>query len=417
MNRDPETELEIEKRHRVVVIFEHFGPYHVARCRGASEFLDVQPVELFGRCETYAWSELKGELDIKRKTLFENREPASVSKRELSTALCATLQRLAPDAVAVHGWSLPGAIATIKWCYRNRVPAVVMSESRYADAPRSFAKEFVKRCILDHVSAGLVGAKSHAEYLISLGMNEKAISKGYDAVDNSFFSTGARAARESAETLRNQLGLPEKYFFASGRFVEKKNFARLIEAYAMYRERFAELDQNTLGERQPWELVIAGDGPLRNQLKSLATGSGAGDSITFPGFIQYKRLPAYYGLASAFMHVSTVEQWGLVVNEAAAAGLPLGVSTSTGCADSLVVPDRNGWTCSAINVNDICSVMLNLSSATDQQRAEMGAASARIVDGYGPQEFGAGLSAATRYSIENVRQAGQISRLVLSSML
>ena len=62
-----------------------------------------------------------------------------------------------------------------------------------------------------------------------------------------------------------------------------------------------------------------------------------------PGFKQYHDLPAYYGLAGAFVHTSTVEQWGLVVNEAMAAGLPVLVSRNCGCAADLVQDGVNGF--------------------------------------------------------------------------
>ena len=67
---------------------------------------------------------------------------------------------------------------------------------------------------------------------------------------------------------------------------------------------------------------------------------GLDNDVIFPGFIQYDELPAYYGLAKAFIHASTVEQWGLVVNEALAAGLPVLVSERCGCAPDLVREGR-----------------------------------------------------------------------------
>ena len=45
-----------------------------------------------------------------------------------------------------------------------------------------------------------------------------------------------------------------------------------------------------------------------------------------PGFKQYDDWPVYYALATAFVHASTTEQWGLVVSEAIASGLPVIVS-------------------------------------------------------------------------------------------
>ena len=42
------------------------------------------------------------------------------------------------------------------------------------------------------------------------------------------------------------------------------------------------------------------------------------DLVHFEGFKQYDELPIYFGLTNAFIHASTTEQWGLVVDEAMA---------------------------------------------------------------------------------------------------
>ena len=79
-----------------------------------------------------------------------------------------------------------------------------------------------------------------------------------------------------------------------------------------------------------------------------------------PGFKQYDELPIYYGLAGAFIHASTTEQWGLVVNEAMAAGLPVIVSERCGCAPDLVENGRNGFTFDPYDVDALTHLMLKM---------------------------------------------------------
>jgi 1,2-diacylglycerol 3-alpha-glucosyltransferase len=80
--------------------------------------------------------------------------------------------------------------------------------------------------------------------------------------------------------------------------------------------------------------------------------------VLLPGFKQYSELPVYYGLASAFVHASTSEPWGLVVNEAMASGLPVLVSNQCGCAPDLVREDRNGFTFDPCSVQQLTELML-----------------------------------------------------------
>ena len=82
--------------------------------------------------------------------------------------------------------------------------------------------------------------------------------------------------------------------------------------------------------RNPWDLVICGSGRLEEKLKQ---ASSKLPDVHFLGYKQAEELSSYYGLARTFIHASShFEQWGLVVNEAMAAGLPVLVSRVCGCA-------------------------------------------------------------------------------------
>src|SRR3954463_16504808 len=93
-------------------------------------------------------------------------------------------------------------------------------------------------------------------------MMHDRIFKGYDVVDNEYFSGKAEELRSQESEVRQKYRLPETYFLASARFVEKKNLSKLIEAYAEYR-RASEMTGYV-----PWDLVLLGDGPLREALNS-----------------------------------------------------------------------------------------------------------------------------------------------------
>lgn len=100
------------------------------------------------------------------------------------------------------------------------------------------------------------------------------------------------------------------------------------------------------------------------------------------------------GLAEAFVHVPLWEQWGLVVNEAAAAGLPLIVSDNCGATAELLVEGRNGFTCAAADDRSIAAAFLKLFALPERARAELGAASRALVGNWGPDRFATSLAAA-----------------------
>ena len=110
--------------------------------------------------------------------------------------------------------------------------------------------------------------------------------------------------------------------------------------------------------------------------------------VRFPGFVQYDHLPAYYAFASAFVHPALSEPWGLVVNEAAASGLPLLVSRSVGAAGELVRSEENGTLFDPTSDADIARALCWISSMEIGDRWQMGARAAESVSDWSPDRFG-----------------------------
>jgi len=315
-----------------------------------------------------------------------------------------------PDAVAIPGWADAVAYSAIEWCNDHNVPVVVMSETTEWDESRRVWKEWVKRRVLRLCSAGLVGGQPHAEYLSRLGMSRRRIFQGYDAVDNEFFAQQAKEARSQSAEIRKKNALPENYFLASARFVEKKNLLYLVRAYDRYRN-LAEKAKRQKSEI--WDLVLLGDGPLKPEIQKLIAELKLQDFVHLPGFKQYTELPSFYALAKVFVHASTVEQWGLVVNEAMASGLPVLVSDRCGCALDLVKDGVNGFNFDPYNPGQIAEMMFRVSDA-QFPLSDFGAASSRIIADWCPDRFAKGFCQSIESSLRAPRQPmGPLDRLLL----
>ena len=382
---------------KVAVIFHRLGPYHVARLAAAGRQMDLTAVELASQTSEYAWDPVDSGASFQRFTLFPDGDSRAAGSPEVRQRLHAALAAAKPSVVVVPGWSDAGALAALEWSIRNNVPAIVMSESTAWDEPRVAWKEWTKRRLVGLCSAGLAGGTPHAEYLIQLGLPRENISLGYDAVDNNYFAANAAAARANPSAVRRQHGLPENYFLASARFIEKKNLPRLFEAYARYRQIASASHSETL-PAAPWDLVLLGDGPLRPQIERLISDLRLPSSVHLPGFKQYPDLPAYYACARVFIHASTSEQWGLVVNEAMACGLPVLVSNRCGCARDLAQPGVNGFTFDPLSVEQLASFMVKI-SAFNFPLSAFGAASHRLIANWGPERFASGLQSAAECAL------------------
>ena len=399
----------------LAVIFDRIGPYHFARLRALGQAVPTTAIEITALDQTYGWDLVTGAEHFKRVTLFPAPEDSTKLNAEVSRRVRAALDQCRPAAVAVPGWSDPGALSALQWCAERRVPAIVMSDSTEWDHPRVFWKEWIKRRLLRLASAALVAGTPHADYLKRLGMAPDQIFQGYDVVDNDYFAQGAREARQSGAQLREKHGLPENYFLASARFVEKKNLPRLIEAYAKYRDR-ATRHQPGSPATGIWHLVLLGDGPLRADLRNQVAALGLQNQVQMHGFQQYAELPVYYGLARAFVLASTTEQWGLVINEAMASDLPVLVSDRCGCAEDLVKDGVTGFRFDPARPEQLAEIFSRCSEQAGEL-AGMGAEGKRLIGGWGLDCFVRGLTGAASRAVRHPGRPGSVIDKLLIKML
>jgi 1,2-diacylglycerol 3-alpha-glucosyltransferase len=363
----------------------------------------------------YAWDEVgqPKAANLQKISLLRKNERPRKPAVEIAHRLCAALDRKRPDTIFIPGWSDPAALAGLDWALTSNVPVVIMSESTRSDVDRRALKEFLKSCLVRLCSAALVGGSPHAEYMEELGMGADRIFTGYDAVDNDYFARRTAEIRNSEFEIRKQYGLPENYFLASARFLERKNLVTLLAAYAGYRE--------SAGRSQsppPWSLVILGDGPLRPTLNSELSTLNLHSHLLLPGFKQYHELPWYYGLAKAFVHASLSEPWGLVVNEAMASGLPVIVSKQCGCGRDLVHDGENGFRFDAADAHALAKLMLRVSSLSPAELAAMGEKGRKIIAEWSPQNFARQFALAGEAAHKNFsKRASIITSLLLRALI
>lgn len=395
-------------RMKIAILFHRFGPYHVARIRGLAQYAEAHAIELSASTSEYDWAAVEWEAAIPRHTLFREIDSRQAGNRALREEIYGVLDQIQPAAVLINGWSDRAALWALRWCRRRGVPAIAMSESTPHDHRRAGWKEWIKRRIVGLFSGAVVGGRLHQNYLEQLGMSADRITGGYDVIDNDYFTAGAERARAAAAVLRAHHQLPKRYFLASNRFIPKKNLFRLIDAFDAY----------AAAVPAPYHLVLLGDGPLRAEVETRIERSPHRPLIHLPGFRQIEELPVYYGLARAFVHASTSEQWGLVVNEALASGLPVLVSSRCGCAPELVRPGENGYTFDPYRPAELAGYLQELAGDTDKQR-RFAQLSAEIIRDFTPEVFGRNATGLARKLAGAGAPRGMslVDRLVLGFVL
>jgi glycosyltransferase involved in cell wall biosynthesis len=121
-------------------------------------------------------------------------------------------------------------------------------------------------------------------------------------------------------------------FLFAAKMLEMKQPFAILDAY------------EKMGDFPSKALIMAGDGPLLGSLKSRVQARKI-PKVVFPGFINQREMPKYYAISDVFMRpdVWSTGDWGLTVNEAAAAGMALVVTEAVGAGVDLVRDGENGF--------------------------------------------------------------------------
>ncbi|MEB3192035.1 MAG: glycosyltransferase [Snowella sp.] len=368
---------------KIVALTSVSGPYIFARYSAVASqsFHDeITLIEVGSTSITYPWQHPDKKTNYQRLVLSNQPEELQ-SKFKVCKNICNNLAKINPDILVIAGYARLSMLSALLWSLINKKPVVLMSESKEDDEPRIWWKEIVKSWLINKYSSALVGGYPHTKYLIKLGFPEQAIFTGYDVVDNSTFHP------DTIKQLPDPLHKP--FFLAINRFVQKKNLALLLSAYATYQQQ-----QGV----HAWHLVLCGDGERRSELEKQIKQYNLQNFVHLPGFLQQDELLPYFAHAQCFIHASTTEQWGLVVNEAMAAGLPVLVSNRCGCFEDLVIEGVNGFGFDPENQEQLTKLMLKMSSGEVDLEA-IGQAALEHIQQYSPESFAQGLKQAIDYAM------------------
>lgn len=149
-----------------------------------------------------------------------------------------------------------------------------------------------------------------------LGVERDRIEVVYPGVEERF-----RPIEDQAllERVRKRYNLPPRFILGLGTLQPRKNFTRLIEAFADLRFAICDL-----------HLVIAGGkGWLYEEIFATVERLGLEDKVVFTGFVADEHLPALYNLADLFVFPSLYEGFGLPPLEAMACGRPVVTSNAS----------------------------------------------------------------------------------------
>jgi glycosyltransferase involved in cell wall biosynthesis len=135
--------------------------------------------------------------------------------------------------------------------------------------------------------------------------------------------------------------------------------------------------------REKCEFWIAGDGPLRGELEKFPAPPQL--RLRFLGSVPYEKLPKFYAQGGIFVFPTLADEWGVVVNEALAAGLPILGSVYSQAVEELVQDGLNGWTFRPDYPEEMYGALDRAMTAPEEQLDEMRRAGRERIRSLSPQ--------------------------------
>lgn len=234
------------------------------------------------------------------------------------------LSALRPHVVVSSELGLRTVLATMyRWLAPHSRLIVWATISEHSEQGRGRLRELMRGWILRQADAVLVNGESGARYIRRFGVPEACLFRVPYTSDPVEYET---------VPLERAADAPHRLLYV-GQLVERKGLDAFFTALRQWGEEHPE---------RRLEFWLVGDGPLRHQLERLALPDNV--ACRFLGNLPYDELPALYAQADLFVLPTLADEWGLVVNEAMAAGLPVLGSLYSQAVEELVVEEQTGWT-------------------------------------------------------------------------
>jgi glycosyltransferase involved in cell wall biosynthesis len=226
-----------------------------------------------------------------------------------------------PDVIVSSELGVRTIMARIYKILRPSTKLIIWATlSERTEESRGAVRKILRRRLLRGADAVYVNGTSGSRYIRSMGYNGPVTIAPYAADKQTFLDPGTR---ERGGTLR---------LLYTGQLVERKGLYPFLQCLArwccVHRERSVLL--SVVGSGDQLDLLKRVDLPPNLQ-------------IDLKGSMGFEQLPSQYHGADLYVYPTLADEWGLVVNEAMIAGLPVLGSRFSQAVEELVQEGVNGW--------------------------------------------------------------------------
>lgn len=253
---------------------------------------------------------------------------------------------------------------------RTGVPVIPwLCASTHTERNNGFLRENFRKWIVAKAPCVCTNLTEATEYLVKgLGASETKIFQTPYTIDVAQFNMKILSVRERALELKGELGLRGTIYLYVGQTIPRKGLRELVRGVvAVDNELLQDSSFLFVGGRLPDD--------VKNSLMERKV-----HFVEIP-FVQPRDLPQYYALSDVFTFPSLEDEWGIVLNEAAAAGLPIIASKFAAATADLVEDNVNGFVIDPCDPGQVAAAIGKVVAKSREGLARLGNASFRRAQG------------------------------------
>lgn len=233
------------------------------------------------------------------------------------------LRRLRPDVVVSEELGFRSLACGLYQRFHRQTPLILVCNlSEHTERGRGWVRLLLRRWLAGCATAATANGVSGLRYLTATGFRQNSLYLFPYVSQPGLFET--LPLERHPETARRLIYV--------GELSERKGILPFVHRLSQWIQR---------DSGRSVALQVLGTGPLEQELKSFRGPSEL--LLDMRGHCNYDEIRAALAEAGLLVFPTFADEWGLVVNEGLAAGLPVIGSKFSQAVDELIVEGRNGW--------------------------------------------------------------------------
>lgn len=248
----------------------------------------------------------------------------------------------------------------LAWKYRHKkhIPVVVGCDAQWSGSRNNYIKKLLfpitYRQVFSHIQCAGIW---QADYARRIGFKRNQIITPLLCADNEqYYKVDIEAKKHN---------YPKQFIFV-GRLNEVKGIKEILSVW------------KTIQDKKGWTLTLIGSGPMEELIRE-------SQDIVLRPFMSQKDICAVMQESGCALIPSRKEPWGLVVHEAAAAGLPIIASRCCGATYKFVIDGYNGFCIEGSDEDSLRESMFRIMESDDASLIKMSIRSRQLAQSIFPE--------------------------------